>query len=136
MTGARRMAKLGAWRAVPDLAQRFPNNPLLSPQDVPPTRAGLSVICVLNPGAFRYAGKTWLVLRVAEGVPASKTSVSAFMLDPAAANGVRCLEVATDDPALQFSDPRGFGYQGQLYLTTLSHLRLASSTDGAHFKVE
>jgi predicted GH43/DUF377 family glycosyl hydrolase len=121
---------------VHDLAQRFPDNPLLSPLDVPPTRSGLSVICVLNPGAFHFAGKTWLLLRVAEGLPASDTSVSAFILDPSAANGVRCLEVAITDPALQFSDPRGFGYQGQLYLTTLSHLRLASSTDGVHFQVE
>ena len=51
-----------------DLAERFATNPLLSPRDVAPSRPGLSVICVLNPGAFTYAGKTWLVLRVAEGL--------------------------------------------------------------------
>lgn len=121
---------------MPDLAERFDDNPLLTPLDVPPSRAGLEVRCVLNPGAFTYARKTWLVLRVAEGLPASETSVSAVILDAAAPNGVRCLEVATDDPGLQFGDPRGFRYLGQHYLTTLSHLRLASSQDGVHFQVE
>ncbi|HEX8969686.1 MAG TPA: glycoside hydrolase family 130 protein, partial [Chloroflexota bacterium] len=61
---------------------------------------------------------------------------SAIILDPAITGGVRRLEVRTDDPALEFGDPRGFRYNGQGYLTTLSHLRLASSIDGEHFEVQ
>lgn len=91
---------------------------------------------MLNPGAFVYGGRTWLVLRVAEGLPYSETSVSAVILDASVPNGVQSLEVATDDAGLQLGDPRGFGYLGQNYLTTLSHLRLASSQDGVHFQVE
>jgi predicted GH43/DUF377 family glycosyl hydrolase len=33
-------------------------------------------------------------------------------------------------------DPRGILYQGEQYLTTISHLRLAHSTDGLHFTVD
>jgi predicted GH43/DUF377 family glycosyl hydrolase len=43
-----------------DFARRFPANPLISPADVPPSRPELSVLCVLNPGAFHFEGKTWL----------------------------------------------------------------------------
>jgi beta-1,2-mannobiose phosphorylase / 1,2-beta-oligomannan phosphorylase len=118
-----------------DLADRFETNPLLGPRDVRPSRPGLSVICVLNPGAFTYADKTWLVLRVAEGLPASESMVSAIVLDPSAPAGINRIEVPTDDPAVELGDPRGFRFQGRSYLTTLSHLRLASSTDGAHFEV-
>jgi predicted GH43/DUF377 family glycosyl hydrolase len=119
-----------------DLARRFPGNPLIGPADVPPSRAGLSVIGVLNPGAFRLSGKTWLLLRVAEGLPAGQGGVSAPVLDPAAPNGMRVIEVPVGDPDLVNDDPRSFVWCGDSYLTTISHLRLASSVDGVHFHVE
>jgi beta-1,2-mannobiose phosphorylase / 1,2-beta-oligomannan phosphorylase len=119
-----------------DLAERFASNPLLIPSDVPASRPDVRVICVLNPGAFTYSGKTWLVLRVAEGIPSTENTAGAIILDPATTGGVRRLEVRTDDAALEFADPRGFRYRGQGYLTTLSHLRLASSIDGEHFEVQ
>ncbi|MDQ6670379.1 MAG: glycoside hydrolase family 130 protein [Chloroflexota bacterium] len=118
-----------------DLAARFDSHPLLGPRDVAPSRPGLRVICVLNPGAFTFQHKTWLALRVAEGIPSTDSMVSAIVLDPSAVDGINRLEVRTDDPALQSGDPRGFRYQGRAYLTTLSHLRLASSTDGVRFEV-
>ena len=42
---------------------------------------------MLNPGAFHFEGKTWLVLRVAEGVPAGDGTVSALVLDATAPEG-------------------------------------------------
>ena len=41
-----------------------------------------------------------------------------------------------NDPDLDTSDPRVIGYKGKNYLTTMSYLRLVSSTDGIHFKDE
>jgi beta-1,2-mannobiose phosphorylase / 1,2-beta-oligomannan phosphorylase len=119
-----------------DLARRFPGNPLLGPADVPPSRPGLSVIGVLNPGAFRFAGRTWLLLRVAEGLTAGHGTVSAPVLDPAAPDGLRVVEAPEGDPDLVSGDPRSFVWCGETYLTTISHLRLASSVDGVHFSVE
>ena len=40
------------------------------------------------------------------------------------------------DPDLDASDPRVIGYKGKNYLTTMSYLRLVSSTDGIHFHDE
>ena len=49
-----------------DLAQRQPANPLLSPEQVKPSRPDLMVECLLNPGVFRFENKVWLLVRVAE----------------------------------------------------------------------
>ena len=49
-----------------DLAQRFGENPILKPQDLRPSVPGMEVTCLLNPGVFRYQGRVWLLVRVAE----------------------------------------------------------------------
>jgi predicted GH43/DUF377 family glycosyl hydrolase len=49
-----------------DLARRFAHNPLLVPAQVTPSMAGSKIECLLNPGAFRYGGRTYLLIRVAE----------------------------------------------------------------------
>lgn len=41
-----------------DIARRFPENPLLLPKDLQPSADGLQIISLLNPGVFRYGGKT------------------------------------------------------------------------------
>jgi predicted GH43/DUF377 family glycosyl hydrolase len=45
---------------------RFPENPILRPGDIPSSMPGMKVEGLLNPGVFRFEGKTWLLLRVAE----------------------------------------------------------------------
>lgn len=117
-----------------DLATRFTANPILHPGDVKPSMEGLVVECLLNPGAFTFEGKTYLLLRVAERPEQSEDTVSALVIDPSMPQGMRILSCKKGDPELEYlSDPRSFTYQGKTYLTTLSHLRLASSDDGIHF---
>jgi beta-1,2-mannobiose phosphorylase / 1,2-beta-oligomannan phosphorylase len=117
----------------PELAHRFPENPLLSPRDIHPSTPGLQVECLLNPAAFRFEGRIWLLLRVAER-PAQKEGVISFpVLDHGA---IRIQEFSKNDPLLDNRDPRVINYDGEDYLTTLSHLRLVSSEDGVHFREE
>ena len=114
-----------------DLARRFPSNPLLGPADIPPSLFGMKVECLLNPGVFRFEGKTWLILRVAER-PEQKPGLISFpVLD--AAGQARIIEFPTNHPDIDLSDPRIITYKGRQYLTTLSHLRLVSSNDGIRF---
>jgi beta-1,2-mannobiose phosphorylase / 1,2-beta-oligomannan phosphorylase len=116
-----------------DLAERFKGNPLLKPADIRPSAPGLKVECLLNPGAFRFKGKTWLLLRVAE----RPEQVAGKVTLPVLENGaMRILEFDRKDPKLDMSDPRVINFDGIDYLTTLSHLRLVSSTDGEHFQEE
>jgi len=118
------------------MIQRFAQNPILTPADVAPSRPDMVVELLLNPGAFQYRGKIGLLLRVAERPVQEEGWISAPVLDPAAQGGVRILKIRKGDSDLVGDDPRGFQYKGQGYLTTLSHLRLAWSDDGVHFKVD
>jgi beta-1,2-mannobiose phosphorylase / 1,2-beta-oligomannan phosphorylase len=120
-----------------DGVQRYVQNPLLLPEHVRPSMDGLVVECVLNPGAFRFAGKIGLLLRVAERPAQDEASVKTVVIDPTAPGGQRILAFQKDDPDLVCTeDSRGFVYRGQPYLTTLSHLRLAWSEDGLNFRID
>ena len=119
---------------MPDLARRFASNPLLVPADLRPSREGMKIECLLNPGVFAWEGKTWLLLRVAERPEQKPGRISFPILE--ADGGVKILEFDEHDPRVDTSDPRLVGYEGRTYLTTLSHLRLVSSRDGIHFAEE
>ena len=114
-----------------DIAKRFPENPLLKPEDLCASAAGMKIECLLNPGVFRFENKTWLLLRVAERPEQKPGKVSFPVFGPD--GKLQVLEFADNDPKLDFSDPRVLNYDGEDYLTTLSHLRLVSSQDGIHF---
>lgn len=113
------------------MTHRFTQNPLLTTKDVAPSHPGLIVECVLNPGVFSFAGKTWLLLRVAER-PAQKDGMISFPVMQADGN-LKILEFDQNDPQLDLSDARLVHYQGLTYLSTISHLRLVCSEDGIHF---
>jgi beta-1,2-mannobiose phosphorylase / 1,2-beta-oligomannan phosphorylase len=114
-----------------NLAKRFPENPLLKPPDIRPSRPDLKVECLLNPGVLRFRGRTWLLLRVAERPEQKPGRVSFPVFEPG--GGMRILEFDRSDPRLDTSDPRGVRFEGREYLSTLSHLRLVSSEDGVRF---
>jgi len=118
-----------------DLARRFAENPLVRPGDVRPSREGLDVQLTLNPGVFRWQGKVYLLMRVAERPKQVEGFVSTIVTDPDAEGGVRILRFRLDDPGLDLTDPRIINYQGTTYLSSISHLRLAWSQDGVHFQV-
>ncbi|MNK07509.1 Beta-1,4-mannooligosaccharide phosphorylase [compost metagenome] len=113
-----------------DLAQRFIQNPLLSPKDLKPSRAGLQITCLLNPGVFTFQRKTWLLVRVAER-PEQQDGIISFPV--LKGDGIEIIEISAKDPELNAKDPRVINYKGVDYLTTLSHLRLLCSDDGISF---
>ena len=113
-----------------DSAARFLTNPLLTPAMIMPSRPDLTVECILNPGVFRFAGKTWLLVRVAERPKQQQGRVSFPVME----NGqIKILDFDASDPLLDTSDSREFKYNGEGYLSTMSHLRLLCSDDGIHF---
>jgi predicted GH43/DUF377 family glycosyl hydrolase len=116
-----------------ELAHRSANNPLLTIFDLEPSDPRLEVACLLNPGVFRYQGKTFLLVRVAER-PHSVADRLRLSISEGQGN-FRVLDIAEDDPALIMNDPRVVRYAGQDYTTTLSHLRLMTTDDGIRFTV-
>lgn len=114
-----------------DIARRFPENPLLSPTDLKPSREGLHISCLLNPGVFQFENKIWLLVRVAERPQQTEIVVSFPILTLTGETLI--MEIPLDDADLIATDARVLRYKGVDYLTTLSHLRLFCSDDGVRF---
>lgn len=123
--------------------QRFPENPLIRPEDVPPSRDGMQVVGTFNAGAFRLGGRVGLLVRVAERpVQEDRDTVVVPAFDTAHyPPGVERVRLRRDDPAWDFSDRRVVlarpgGPAPHHYLTSISHLRLAWSDDGRRFSLD
>jgi predicted GH43/DUF377 family glycosyl hydrolase len=113
-------------------------NPLISPLHVTPSSPEMQVVSAFNAAALTKDGETLLLLRVAEiprDVPDDEVAVPIVSQE----NGepkisVRRFKKGT--PGLDITDPRGIFFNGEIYLSSLSHLRLARSRDGYHFDIE
>lgn len=114
-----------------DLAERFPQNPLLRPADISPSMPEMKIESLLNPGVFRFNDKIWLLCRVAERTIQDSETIKVPVRNDQ--GNLEILIFERNDPDLDASDPRVISYRDRNYLTTLSHLRLLSSADGEHF---
>lgn len=119
------------------MIKKYENNPIITASDVVPSLEGYVVLGAFNPGATIFDDEILLLLRVAEGCQPKE----GFIRVPVYTNqngkiepGV--VEFNASDPDLDLSDPRGVGYNNKTYLSTVSHIRLARSTDGLFFTVE
>ena len=117
-------------------ARRFAGNPILTSAMVVASRPDFGVVGVFNPGVLRTNDETWLLLRVAEApldVPAEE--VAAPIYDPLAQRVVvRTWKKST--PGLGLDDARVITYEGDTYLSSISHLRWARSRDGLAFEID
>lgn len=116
-------------------ARRSAHNPILTPRSVPASRPELDVVGVFNPGVTRQGEDIVLLLRVAEAPPPRDGEVAAPVYDPATGR-VEVRRWPADAPGLDASDPRLLVVDGRVWLTSLSHLRVARSRDGVRFEVE
>ncbi len=118
-------------------------NPIIRVADVKPSHPSLKVDCVFNPGATRFDGQVVLLLRVAESPLHSDPERPSVMF---MADGELVVEeldkAALEAQGWDFSDSRAVramgtkGYLVPKYLTSMSHLRLARSSDGVHFDID
>ncbi|NIM06871.1 MAG: glycosidase, partial [Armatimonadetes bacterium] len=118
--------------------ERFPENPLISPKHLKPSREGWEVVSTLNAGAVLHEREVLLLLRVAERPICDDLDLLvAPVLDFSSGSPeMRVLRVRKDDPEITGGDARLFTYRGQTFLTSISHLRLARSKDGRRFTVD
>ena len=112
--------------------ERLDANPLLTPDDVQPTRDDLEIYSTLNPGAVRFGDEILLMVRVGERPIPADGSVASVHFD-ADAGELDIRHFRHDDPDLDRRDNRAWYYRGRLVLSSMSHLRIARSTDGVTF---
>ena len=118
--------------------RRVAENPIITPRDVAPSTEGFRVRGAFNPAATVVDGEVRLLLRVAEDVPTEdhQVGVPVVSFDDDGRAAIKPLVLDRDDPEVTLKDTRGVTYRGADYLTTLSHLRMARSTDGVNFTVD
>jgi predicted GH43/DUF377 family glycosyl hydrolase len=118
-------------------ATRADANPILTPASVVPSRPDFEVVGVFNPAAVAIGQETLLLLRVAEaprGIPPEEVAAPVF---DAASGTVTVRRFRRDAAGVDAAtDSRAFTVSGDTYLTSISHLRVARSTDGVHFAVD
>lgn len=115
---------------------RCKHNPIIGPKDVKPSRYDFEVIGVFNAGVARFKGEIILLLRVAERPISIDPNIVLASVYDVAKGKVVLKEFSKADPENDFSDPRLIITPAGVYLTSISHLRLARSTDGVRFEVE
>ncbi|HUV03702.1 MAG TPA: glycoside hydrolase family 130 protein [Armatimonadota bacterium] len=118
--------------------ERYPENPLITPADVPPSRPDFEVLCAFNAGVARYKDEIILLLRVAERA-ISDDLIARVPVLKCEHGGEACLEICEferSDPMIEFNDPRVIITPEGGFLTTMSHLRIARSRDGRNFVVD
>ena len=119
------------------LFSRCEENPLISPEDISPSRPDFEVVGTFNAGAALYNGETILLLRVSER-PAQQSDSLIPCPHLSAAGELIVTEVRRDDPDWDTTDPRKIWdrVNGGLLLTSISHIRLARSWDGVNFRID
>ncbi|MCK5849991.1 MAG: glycoside hydrolase family 130 protein [Kiritimatiellae bacterium] len=117
--------------------EKFKGNPVVTPEQVKPSLDGYEVHGAFNPGATVFNDEILLLLRVAEACKPKegvvRTPVYRFENEKSFPD---IMEFSANDPDVFLKDTRGVVYKGQDYLSTMSHIRIARSTDGLNFTVD
>jgi predicted GH43/DUF377 family glycosyl hydrolase len=115
---------------------RSPENPIIEPKDVKPSRDDFEVIGVFNAGVARFKDEVVLLLRVAERPISTHPDVVLTAIYDVGRDSFVIKEFLKDNPEVDFSDPRIIKTPAGLFLTSISHLRIARSKDGTSFEIE
>ncbi len=101
-----------------------------------PSRPDFEVLGVFNPGVARHDGQVVLLLRVAEAPRKMSSGLAAAPIFNAETGRIEIKRWQVTAKGPDVSDPRLVVDDGRTWLTSMSHLRVARSTDGIHFDVE
>lgn len=122
------------------MIERSIKNPLITPKDIKPTRSDFKVECVFNAGAVKYKKETILLLRIAESAKSLDENVLRipYLEEKNGYYEMAIKEIERSDERYNFSDSRIVTYVEDTYiqyLTSISHFRIARSTDGVNFEI-
>lgn len=123
------------------LVTRSDSNPIVTPARVRPSRPDFKVEGTFNAAVIDSGADTIMLLRVAESVLCDDPNE--VRVPVMAQQGDQCVltikSFYRDDPAYDFSDPRAVVLQAdrsQVFLTSMSHIRVARSTNAVDFQVD
>ncbi|QMW00286.1 glycoside hydrolase family 130 protein [Spirosoma foliorum] len=114
--------------------RRLSDQAILQTSDVKPSVEGFDVLGAFNPAACFFNDEVVLLLRVAEAPKAEAGTIVIPLIEEQ--DGIPSLVIRNFPEPTEPYDPRVISLDGKVYLTSLSHLRLARSKDGIHFKID
>ncbi|WP_019614551.1 glycoside hydrolase family 130 protein [Psychromonas ossibalaenae] len=119
---------------------RYINNPIISPKDVKPSQPGFKVDCVFNAGVIKTDTEVILLLRIAESIISdSNEQIKVPLLIEDNGQWLPQIKIFDlNDPLYCFDDPREIKLVADpsvVFLTSMSHLRIARSSDGINFDI-
>ncbi|MBN2138825.1 MAG: glycoside hydrolase family 130 protein [Sedimentisphaerales bacterium] len=117
-------------------AYRCPHNPLITTADIAPSEQDFEIIGVFNAGVVRVGDEVVLLVRVAERPVSRHPDVALASVYSVTQGRIVLKEFSKNDPSNDFSDSRLIVTPAGTYLTSISHLRLARSTDGVNFDID
>jgi len=117
-------------------AYRCPHNPIIRPVDIAPSQKDFEVIGVFNAGVARLGDEVILLVRVAEKPISRHPEIVHAAVYDLERQRIVFKDFSTDEATNDFSDSRLIITPEGTYLTSISHLRLARSSDGINFQVE
>lgn len=123
------------------LVTRSPQNPIITPRSVKPSRPDFKIEGTFNAGVVDCSDETIMLLRVAESVIGADPNEVKVPVMAQRGDGCELTlrSFYRDDPTYDFSDPRTVVVRADpstLFLTSLSHIRVARSKNGLDFEVE
>ncbi|HBC97225.1 MAG TPA: glycosidase [Clostridium sp.] len=120
--------------------KRYEFNPIITCGDVNPSSRDFEVIGTFNPGAAKYKDEIILAMRVAERFKENDSERIRIPVVDGQSASLKSVDLDRGDDRYDFSDSRVVKEKGNLYeflyLTSMSHVRLARSSDGVNFKVD
>ena len=123
------------------IMKRCEKNPLITPADVKPSRADFKVDCAFNAAVIKYNNETLMLIRVAESVISGNPDIIKIpLMEEVDGNWViKILDFDKKNKNYDFTDSRTIKSvhdEKEIYLTSLSHFRLARSKNGVDFKID
>lgn len=115
---------------------RSEKNPIITPEDIKPSRPDFKVVCVFNCGVTRFNEEILLLMRVAETPINNNPKKALIPILDLKIDKVIVKKFNKTDPSIDFSDPRVVRTPTDQYLTSISHLRIARSRNGIDFKID
>jgi len=115
---------------------RSKKNPIITPEDVEPSRPDFKVVGVFNCGVARFNREILLLMRVAEKPVNHNSKVELIPMLDAKTDELVVKGFNKTDSSINFSDSRFVRALTGEYLTSISHLRIARSKNGIDFRID
>ena len=115
---------------------RSPKNPIIAPKDVKPSSDTFEVVCVFNCGVIRHEGDVLLMLRVAERPKARNENEVGTVYYDHYEEKIVTKYFSKSMPGIGLEDSRYIYTPERIYLSSMSHFRLARSRNGIDFDID